>query len=711
MRKTFVCQTVVLCFASIPLFAATSHPATKSAAPHSVAAKDVLSERERAQQMLNRFSFGARPGEVEQILASGPDGAMRWFEAQLNPASLADGECDRRMAEYPTLTMTPQQVLQTFPDRGAINRTADGKQPYPNDPNLAAVYEAQVSKLRLERDAKKNAAIFSVTPEEKAAGAATALRVAGQLFAVPKKERMAFLLKLPVQDRIAFATYVQGEQRNTLLTDFTPREREYFYTLASGGPDASFRALQELSEARILRDILTERQLQAVMTDFWFNHFNIYGPKDQDRWYMASYERDVIRRYALGKFPDLLMATATSPAMMVYLDNWTSIGPGSPANVANGKKGSRGLNENYAREVMELHTLSVNGGYSQADVTNLASVLTGWSIDHPELGGGFQFDAKKHEPGAKQWFGQAIPEGGANEGITALKTLANSPKTAHFISYLLAQRFLADAPPDAVVDRMSATYMATGGDIKEMLRTLVHSAEFNSPLYYRNKMKTPVEFVASVYRTTATDPSNAGALVQTVDRMGQGLYKKIEPTGYYITAEHWINTNALLERLNFALQLTSDHYAGQKFAADRLLALGLMSQPAGTSLQSLHPVHDEVTLPHNSLWTVSQTQSAGRASDAAASSTRMDSASPNEMRVDLPSTASGANVSATGTGAELSLAVLENSLVGSRVASKTNQLILEQIRKPATEGGPASAPEKLNLLTALVIGSPEFQAR
>lgn len=681
------------------------HPAKPATPP--AHKEQPLTQREKAQQMLNRFSFGARPGDVEKLMAAGPDGPAKWFEAQLNPASIPDGECDRRLRDYPTLFMSPKQVLETYPDRGTINRIADGKQPYPSDPMLAAVYEAQVEKMRLERDAKKNEALFKVTDEQKAERKATAARIAGELFAMPKQQRMGALLKMPVQDRIDFAMYLEGQQRNTLLGDFTPREREYFYVLATPNPDASYRALDEISQARILRDILSERQLQAVMADFWFNHFNIYGPKDQDRWYMSQYERDVIRAHALDKFPNLLMATATSPAMMVYLDNWISIGPDSPANMPGGKKGSRGLNENYAREVMELHTVSVNGGYTQADVTSLAAVLTGWSIDHPELAGGFIFDPKKHEPGAKQWYGQTIPEGEANEGLQALKTLAMSPKTAHFISWKLAQRFIADNPPASVVDAMSATYMATGGDIKEILRTMVKSPEFNSRQYFRNKVKTPVEFVASVYRSTATDPTNPGALVQTIDQMGQGLYRKIEPTGYYITADHWMNTNALLGRLNFALSLTSGRYNGQKFDSGRLLALGLMSQPAGTTPQTLSDATQANVAPHAPQAHVVQASQVMKKPQG-----DMEGMAESEDTVrEQPSVASGAAVKATGTGAELALSVLETSLVGGKVSSQTNGLILQQLNRPAADGGPANANDKLDLLTAMVIGSPEFQSR
>ena len=392
------------------------------------------------------------------------------------------------------------------------------------------------------------------------------------------------------------------------------------------------------------------------MADFWFNHFNVYVGKDADQWYTTSYDRDAIRKNALGKFRDLLMATAMSPAMMIYLDNWTSIGPDSKANAPakpGGKPGNKGLNENYGREVMELHTVGVNGGYTQADVTALASILTGWGVDRPYQGaGGFLFDPKKHEPGAKQWFGHVIPDAGMQEGVQALTILAASPKTAHFISWKMAQRFVADDPPAGLVDRMAATYMSSDGDIKAVLRTLARSPEFNSRKYFRNKVKTPVEYLASAFRTTATDPSNPGALVNTAKMMGMPLFYALPPTGYYITAEQWMNSSALVDRLNFAYQLTNNKFANQKFDSPHVLALGLMAQPAALA----QPVGF------------------------------------------TPGTEQGVDVV---------LGVLENTLIGGGVSAKTNELIHKQVESQAGIGD----AERLNLLTALVMGSPEFQVR
>ena len=665
------------------LWAQTPHPpkSTRPTPNRPTPAKPAtlvpLTPRERALQLLNRFTFGPRPGDLERVLAQGPEA---WFAQQLNPQSIPDPVLDRRLNDYPTLNLPPDQALLLFPDRGMVQQVAEGKRPYPADPALAAMYQVQVFKYNQDLDNKKidpNGQLTFPPPSPtdlaalKSADQATAARIAGDLFSLPKNQRMPALLKLPVADRIAFTTYVAGDQRNLLLNEFTPRERELFNAM-SANVGAAFQIGSELTQAKLLRAILSERQLQEVMTDFWFNHFNVFIAKDSDQWYTTTYEREAIRKHALGKFRDLLLATATSPAMMVYLDNYLSIGPDSLANGVNpanpnSKRGNRGLNENYGREVMELHTVGVNGGYTQADVTALSAILTGWGVDRPNQGGPFLFDPKRHQPGPKQWFGHHIPttlsaeaarwvppnvDPGMAEGIEALTLLAASPQTAHLISWKLAQRFVADDPPPALVDRMADTYLATDGDIKAILHTLIQSPEFNSRTYFRNKVKTPIEFVASAFRTTATDPVNPGALANTLRTMGMPLYNALPPTGYYITADQWMNSTALVDRLNFAYQLTTGKFANQKFDSAHILALGLMSQPTFTP--------------------------------------------------------------ASATGPDLALHVLEATLIGGDVSPQTNQLIHKQIDSPAPNpapAAPANPTDTLNLLTALVMGSPEFQLR
>ena len=707
-------------------FALKSHvPATKPVTKAAVLTP--LSARERVQQVLDRFTFGPRPGEVDQVLAMGED---KWLAQQMNPGAIKDGATDKKLADFPTLNMSVPQLLEVFPDRGQIGAVADGKVPYPTDPVMNAVFEVQVYKLLQERDKKKADGTVEVKQELSDAEKAelkkkdqdTAARIAGDLFAMPKQQRMAALIKMPVEDRIAFTGNgnLSGDQRNLLLADFTPREREAFQAMAAQ-VSSSYNIGNELAQARIVRDVMTERQLQEVMTDFWFNHFNVFVPKDSDQWYTTGYERDVIRKNALGSFHDLLLATATSPAMMIYLDNWLSIGPDSLANGMdprnpNSKKGNKGLNENYGREVMELHTVGVNGGYTQTDVTTLAAILTGWGVDRPQQGGGFMFDPKRHEPGAKTWFGYVIDDSGnvtpvgaagkvnaattwgpgvagsskelvtndgVKQGVAALNILASSPKTAQFICSLLAQHFLADAPPQVLVDRLAKVYLSSNGDIKAILQALIASPEFNSRQYFHNKVKTPVEFVASAFRTTATEPQNPGALVNTIKTMGMPLYNALPPTGYYLTADQWMNSSALVARLNFAYQLTAGKFANQKFDAPKLLAMGLLAPTGALNFASY---------------------GAG-AKAASAQADRGDA-----KLVGIAAVASNAPVEARPVqteGAEVALHVLEATMIGATVSAQTNQLIdKEMAQQPA--GGPG---DTLNLLTALVMGSPEFQLR
>jgi uncharacterized protein (DUF1800 family) len=680
-------------------------PKSKTPAAAKPAPLVPLTKQEQAQQLLNRFTFGARPGDLEQVLALTPE---KWFEQQLNPAGIPDSALDKRLSEYQTLNLQPDQALTLFPDRFTVQQVAEGKRPYPADPLLAAMYEVQVYRFNHDVDMKKVDANGKpvLTPpadaevaEQKKTDQATAARIAGQLFSLPREQRMSTLIQLPVADRIAFTTYVAGDQKNLLLSQFNPRERAIFTGMAAN-IGSNYQIVNELSQAKMLRAILSERQLQEVMTDFWFNHFNINIGKDSDQWYTTSYERDAIRRHALGKFRDLLLATATSPAMMIYLDNWQSIGPDSNANGVNpanpnSKKGNRGLNENYGREVMELHTLGVDGGYTQADVTALSAILTGWTVDRPNQGGPFTFDPKKHQPGPKQWLGHSIgfptaisPSDDMREGIEALTLLSADPHTAHFISWKVAQRFVADDPPPALVDRMAATYLSTDGDIKAILRTLVQSPEFNSTKYFRNKVKTPMEFLASAFRTTATDPVNPGALVNTINTMGMRLYYAQPPTGYYITADRWMNSTALVDRLNFAYALTGNKFANQKFDSAHLLALSLMALPANPA--------------------------ANQSASSAASHPKYSEALLTSESVSL------ANQPATeGTGEDIALHAFESALIGGGVSAQTNQLIHKQVAELSAANSAANSPpnspltstDTLNLLTALVLGSPEFQLR
>jgi uncharacterized protein (DUF1800 family) len=330
------------------------------------------------------------------------------------------------------------------------------------------------------------------------------------------------------------------------------------------------RITLDTAEARMLRAVDSPRQLEEVMVDFWFNHFNVFAGKGADRALIASYERDAIRPYVFGSFRALLGATAHHPAMLYYLDNYLSTAPGYvpggraklvAALAPNAPKAkARGLNENYARELMELHTLGVDGGYTQKDVTELARMLTGWTYDQRAMvrsGETFRFDPQRHDAGTKTWLGREIPDQGQREGEYALDVLAMHPATAHHLSYQLAQYFVDDNPAPALVERMARTYLDTKGDIRAVLRTLFASEEFMAPANLGAKFKTPYQFVVSAARASATPVTNVAPLLSAMSQLGMPLYGCQTPDGYKNTQDAWLNPDALTRRITFATALAA----------------------------------------------------------------------------------------------------------------------------------------------------------
>jgi uncharacterized protein (DUF1800 family) len=344
------------------------------------------------------------------------------------------------------------------------------------------------------------------------------------------------------------------------------------------------RLAGEFADLAVIRAALSERQLYEVMVDFWTNHFNVYVAKGADRFLTPDYLEHTIRPRALGRFEDLLTATAQSPAMLFYLDNWQSVAPGaspplppraSRRGVQRVRTRPKGINENYARELLELHTLGVDGGYTQQDVLDVARIFTGWSIQRPQRGGAFEFHDWAHDTGEKQVLGVRFQRGhGMDEGIRLLKLLANHPATRHHVSRQLCQRFVNDDPPDGCVDDAVAAWQRSNGDLREVLRAIVHGPDFWAVDAVRAKVKTPLEFVASAVRAVAADPDTSHRLAQVVARLGEPLYRHVAPDGYPEREAAWVNSGALLDRMNAAVALAAGKLPGVTVALDSIVAAG-----------------------------------------------------------------------------------------------------------------------------------------
>jgi uncharacterized protein (DUF1800 family) len=326
----------------------------------------------------------------------------------------------------------------------------------------------------------------------------------------------------------------------------------------------------ELQQARLLRALYSQRQLYEVMVDFWSNHFNIFAAKGADRWLATAYDRDTIRPHALGRFKDLLLATAQSPAMLFYLDNWLSASPNAAAGFGPNNR-RRGLNENYARELMELHTLGVEGGYTQKDVQEVARCFTGWTIRQPRSEGTSYFEPRIHDSGEKIVLGTRIPPGGGIEdGLRVVDLLARHPSTARFISSKLARRFISDDPPPSLVNKAAEAFRRSEGDIQTVLRTLIDSPEFFSPEAYQAKVKKPLEFVAGALRITGAEVQISHQLLRYLGRMGEPLFLAQPPTGYPDAGPSWTSPDMLLTRMNFATDLIANRIPGSRVRVEAL---------------------------------------------------------------------------------------------------------------------------------------------
>jgi uncharacterized protein (DUF1800 family) len=590
MRMTFLPSTAKNLAGLLALsFVCVTVPSIAGAKPHAATKAAPLTKRERAEHALDRLTFGPRPGDVERVETMGVE---RWIDQQLHPETIDDAALDARLNAFPAMRLSTEELIRRYPPAPIIRQVDAGRIAMPSDPVERAIYSNELANFRQRKEDKQQTAATGQTGGTATSQMAPTAAVAGSNF--NQTMNIAALLQMAAAQRWSAVLAMQpgtvrplvqqmtGPQRQQLVAGMTPEQKEVLVALVAPNRVVT----EELQEEKLMRAVYSERQLEEVMTNFWSNHFSIYLRKNgEEPWYLANYERDVIRPHAMGKFEDLLVAVAHSPAMLVYLDNQQSIGPHSVAAMRAGahpqqKKASPGLNENYARELMELHTLGVNGGYTQQDVTELAKVLTGWGTENPQQGYGFEFgfefNGRRHEPGTKVVLGHTIGtntagtntsgENGEAEGMEVLHILATSPATARFLSTKLAMEFVSDAPPKSLVDRMTKTYLKSHGDIRQVLRTMFHSPEFWSRDAYRAKLKTPLEFVVSSLRTTDANVENATALAGALDRLGMPLYGVQQPNGYSLKADPWLGAEALLARLNFALALAANRIPGVSVA-------------------------------------------------------------------------------------------------------------------------------------------------
>jgi uncharacterized protein (DUF1800 family) len=545
-----------------------------------------LSQDEAVLHALNRLAFGPRPGDVERVKAMGLE---KWIELQLNPSKIDDRALEARLDRYPTLAMSSAELLEKYPrPQQAARRAGISREDFQK---MQEQRRKQREELEQAREQMESGG--EVTPEMRA-----------------KFEEFRRL---------------RGEDQQ--------------------GPQ---RIIAELSMAKLTRAIYSERQLEEVLTDFWFNHFNVFAGKGADRWLLTSYERDTIRPNVLGDFRTLLGATAKSPAMLFYLDNWQSADPEAFARMEGElnqrrdrfrrlfgenpqmaerlrrrnrdglqaqqrdqelrerqmealgqrrpgqdqpgqqpqQRRQRGLNENYARELMELHTLGVDGGYTQQDIIEVARAFTGWTM-RPRADAEFHFEERIHDSKPKTVLGKRIDAGGMKDGEEILDLLAQHPSTAKFISTKLARRFVSDAPLNALVERMAQAFTKTDGDLRAVVRTMVYSPEFWSREVYRAKIKKPFELIASTARALGAESQAPLPLVQWSNRIGEPLYLCQPPTGYSDKAEAWVNTGALLNRLNFALALAGNRMRGTRVNVEKLLGGDAAGDPKAALERSI----------------------------------------------------------------------------------------------------------------------------
>ena len=559
-RKLFPVSTLLLCMAAL-VAARTSKP--KPAADYT-AFRQKLPKDDQIVHALDRLTFGPKPGDIEAVRKLG---LKKWIDLQLHPERIPENpEVARRLEPLESLRMSQSDAERNYPNPQMIRAIATGRQAMPEDPVTRAAVERVIRRLKARKDAADPNATEPVTPldqiltrdEIRTLRTGTLDQKREFLAALPESKIDDLVIALPTGLRFQLMPVAEPALRRKMMLMTAPQQLIVY----------------DLSEGKLARAIFSNRQLEEQLADFWYNHFNVYLDKGADRFLVPTYEREAIRPHLLGRFRDLLEATAQSPAMLFYLDNWESVGPDTQRRPANAKRNAkqppRGLNENYARELMELHTLGVDGGYTQKDVTEVARCFTGWTIRPPQQGGDFFYNDRVHDKGEKIVLGVRIPAGGGRDDAEkVLDILAAHPSTANFISRKLAQRFVADDPPPQLIEKMARKFHDSHGDLRAVMKTMLDSNEFFSQGAYRAKVKTPFEMIVSAVRATGAQVDTAFPLANQIAQMGEPLYRKLEPTGYSSANAEWVNSAALLGRMNFALALVQNRVPGVKVDASK----------------------------------------------------------------------------------------------------------------------------------------------
>ena len=624
-------KRLVLAIAAVALLASSSGPFDQR-----------LSKDQQIVQALNRLTFGPRPGDVDEVRRLG---VAKWIELQLHP---------ERIAENPVLEVKLKPLETLRMDLPAIVREYA---PEPNTPMVmmtmarlnTLLSQEEMRKVQTGTAEERTAVLKSLDPDKRRQvlvslaqnvltytpefqkEAEEARKIQQEEQQKEFRRRNPQLNDLLNPDQMTAARSGNKEQLLALFAYLDPEKRKLVAGLLPAQSMAAlpelrregqFRqtprlvASEDLKEAKVFRALYSNRQLEEVLVDFWFNHFNVDQaksvPQSQNLVHVliGSYERDAIRPHVLGHFKDLLLATARHPAMLYYLDNWQSVAPGTfnvgpfapQRGFMNGVPNSvipspisrlaHGLNENYGREVMELHTLGVKGGYTQDDVIALARCFTGWTVRSPS-DPEFVFASFMHDFDEKTVLGHKIAAGGGEkDGLQVIDILAHHPSTAKFISRELAQRFVADDPPQALVDRMAQTFVKTDGDLRAVLETMFTSPEFFSEGAWQAKVKSPFEMVVSAVRAMGGEATDTFMLVQKIADLGQPLYNKLEPTGYPNTGDAWLSTVGVMGRMNFSAALASGLIAGVTIDPSRIakdspaIARNLLGRDASAQTQA-----------------------------------------------------------------------------------------------------------------------------